>query len=98
MIIIAGTVTVNPDKREEAIAAAEVMMAASQAEPGCHHYAFYAHLSRRDTFLIYELWQDDAALENHFQTPHMATFNAQMPGFVTGTNLKRYDVTAVTDL
>jgi quinol monooxygenase YgiN len=44
-------------------------------------------------------WENEPALQAHVQTPHMATFNAQMPGLVAGEmDIKRYNVASVQDL
>ena len=43
--------------------------------------------------------EDEAALTAHFQTPHMAEFNAVIPAFVAGPpSINRYDVSKVAKL
>jgi quinol monooxygenase YgiN len=56
------------------------MQAASQAEAGCSDYTFCVELGDPDTLRINECWDDVAALESHFATEHMATFNQAMAG------------------
>lgn len=96
MLVIAGTISLDPAKREDAIAAAREMMTATQAEPGCISYTFSADLSDDGTFRLFEEWQDQAALDAHFQAPHMAAFQAKMGGFgIRGMDVKRYEVSSV---
>lgn len=93
MIVIAGTIPINPDRRDEAIQVAMKMAEASQQEEGCNAYQFYADFADPNTFLIFEEWASEAALQAHFQTPHMAEFQKQIPQYVAGPlNLKRYEV------
>ncbi|MBK9052764.1 MAG: antibiotic biosynthesis monooxygenase [Chloroflexi bacterium] len=96
MIIIAGTVQVRPEKRDEAVAAAIRMAAATRQEPGCLSYGFYADLADPHTIFLFEQWADEEALAAHFQTPHMAEFNQITPQVVAAVpEIKRYDVTGV---
>jgi quinol monooxygenase YgiN len=99
MIVIAGKITVKPETRDEAVRVAQKMSEASRAEAGCHGYAFFASLTDPNAFFIFEEWEDDDALARHFQTPHMAEFQAQIPRFVAGPlEIKRYVVGSVTRL
>ena len=99
MLVIAGTITIDPAQREPAIAAAKEMMAATLEEPGCISYTFSADLSDPGGFRIFEEWEDQAALDAHFQAPHMAAFQAKMGGFgVRGMEVQRYEIASVGPL
>ncbi|MFP4322535.1 MAG: putative quinol monooxygenase [Anaerolineales bacterium] len=96
MIIIAGMVQVLPEKRDAARAAAREMSVAPEQEPGCQVYRISEDTREPNTFRIFELWDDNAALQTHFQTPHMATFNGILPTVLAGEpQAKRYDVHSV---
>jgi quinol monooxygenase YgiN len=93
MIVIAGEVRIRPDKREQALAASLEMMAATRREPGCRAYRFSAALDEPDRIYIFEEWDSMDALGAHFQSPHMATFQALLPGLLAGPpSLTRYQV------
>jgi len=99
MLVIAGTVRVKPEARAEATQAALKMAKASQAEAGCKSYRFYADLEDPNTFLIFEQWEDEAALLTHFQTPHMAEFNGLIPRFLAAPpSINRYEIAAVVKM
>jgi len=99
MIVVAGKVTVKPDARADAIAAARRMAEATRAEAGCISYGFYEDVGDPNTILIFEEWEDDTALQHHFATPHMAAFAAEIPRFVAGaTAIKRYVVESVSSM
>ena len=99
MLIISGTIKVKPETRADAIAAAQELMRLTQAETGCRTYRFSSALDDPNLFLIYEEWEDEAALMSHFATPHMAAFNTAVPRFLAGApSITRYDVSGSTKL
>jgi len=96
MIVVAGTVAVRPETREDAVRAALAMARATTEEPGCISYRFFTDLTDPNTFLIFEEWASDEALAKHFQTPHMAAFQRELPRFLAGgLAIKRYEVASV---
>lgn len=97
MIVIAGRVKVHPEKRAEAVEHAGAMARKSRAEDGCHAYAYYSDIEDPNTFHIFEEWESVDALRAHFQTEHMAAFNAVLPDLLAGPfEIYRYDVTNKT--
>lgn len=93
MIVVAGTVPVKPERREDAVRVALAMAEATRAEAGCLDYRFYAELADPNTFLIFEEWESDEALAKHFETEHMRAFQASLPGMVGGApSVHRYVV------
>ena len=97
MIIVAGSVTIRSDRREEAIRAARAMAEATAREPGCISYRFSSDLVDPDQFFIFEEWESEDALARHFQTEHMKAFREKLPGIVAGAGVvKRYVVTSVS--
>jgi len=96
MLVIAGTVSIDPEKREAAVAAALEMMRETLKEAGCISYTFSGDLSDPGGFRIFEEWESQEALDAHFKAPHMAKFQAEMGGFgVRGMDVKRYEVASV---
>lgn len=96
MIIVHGTIPIRPELREEALGLARVMTEETQKEPGCISYDFYVGLSDPNTLLLFQEWADMDALMAHFQTAHMETFLAQLPGVVAGEiTTRRYAVQSI---
>lgn len=91
MLIVTGVVEVSEAGIEKAAAAAEQMVAETLKEPGCLIYEFSQILGHKSRFRVYEEWQDQAALEAHFATPHMASFQAVL-GEVGVTSSEIYRV------
>ena len=90
MIIIAGTIQINPEGRKSTITAIRQMMADSQAEEGCIAYEFSADLTAPDILHLFEVWESAEALEAHRNSSHMAAFKQEIgPKFVK-IDTKRY--------
>ena len=99
MIVIAGYIQMDPDKREPAEVAAREMMEATRREPGCISYTMSADLSDRGRFYIFEEWKDGAALDAHFAAPHMARFREAAAGLgIREMKVQRYEVASVAPL
>ena len=73
--IITATAQFAPEHVDQVHAASAIMTTASQAEDGCIDYAFSQDVTDPTLFRIVEIWVDDAALAQHFKTPHMAVFS-----------------------
>jgi len=92
-LIIAGTVRVPPENLEVARPAMLKMIAASRAEDGCIDYDYAVDVFEPGVVRIFEIWRDQAALEAHFKTPHMAEWRAAGGGFgVSDRRLFAYEV------
>ena len=99
MIVIAGTIPVKPELREEAQQLAVWMGEETRKEAGCLTYRFYSDLADPNTFFIFEEWESDEALGRHFQTEHMKKFQQQAPTLLAGkVNAKKYAVESATAL
>ena len=91
MVIVMGTVRVDPDAVQRLRPAMEAMMAASRAEDGCLTYAYALDLLEPGLVRVSELWTDRASLEAHFKTAHMATWRAALAGQVRERDIKLYE-------
>ena len=90
MIIVNGTIDVDPDQRDTFIEAARALMTDTRAEAGCESYAFAADLDDPGRFHVAERWADDAAVAGHMASPHMAAFLGAIGGAVRGASLTKY--------
>lgn len=93
MIVVAGRISVHPDKIEAAIPHYLKMVEETKKEEGCLMYDFYADLADPNTLLVFEEWESMEHLEAHFKTPHMAEFRTAIADVVTGVrSIKKYYV------
>jgi quinol monooxygenase YgiN len=78
MVIVMGQIKFASGEIERLRLELGAMIIATRVEDGCQLYAFSRDVIDPDTLHIAERWRDRAALEAHFATPHMATFNAAL--------------------
>ncbi len=94
-LIVAGTVRVPPESLDGLRPHMLAMMTATRAEDGCTAYAYAEDVAEPGLIRVFEVWRDQAALDAHFKTAHMAAWRAAWPGFgVSDRNLKAYEIAA----
>ena len=93
MVIIAGTLRVPSDQLAAFKPHMEKMLLASRAEDGCITYSYAVDVQDPGLVRVFEAWRDQAAIDAHFQAPHLAEWRASWPKFgVTDRKLKLYEV------
>ncbi len=95
MLVIAGTITIDPTKLAEAKEAATIMMEETHKEPGNSQYVFSGSFSNDGIVHIFEEWESQEALDFHFKTPHMADFQKKMGAFgIKDMSVQKYEVSS----
>jgi quinol monooxygenase YgiN len=94
-LVIAGTVRVPAENLEAFRPHMLAMLEASRAENGCITYSYAEDVAEPGLIRVFEAWRDQAALDAHFQTAHMATWRSHWPTFgVSDRRLNAYDIAA----
>jgi quinol monooxygenase YgiN len=94
-LIVAGTVRVPPENLDRFRPHMAAMTAASQAEDGCFDYNYAEDVTEAGLIHVFERWRDQAALDAHFATDHMARWRAAWPSFgVSDRRLFAYEVSS----
>jgi quinol monooxygenase YgiN len=70
VIIIAGTVDIDPARVEEALEAAKPLMELTRAMPGCLDYVWSADPLVEGRLYVFERWEGREVLEAHFASAH----------------------------
>ena len=92
-IIVAGTVRVPPDRLAALRPHMIAMLNATRAEDGCLDYSYAEDVGEPGLIRVFEVWRDQAALDAHFTTPHLAAWRAAWPQFgVSDRRLIAYEV------
>ena len=95
MVVIGGTIRIDPANLDKAVVAAKKMMTETKKEPGCVEYNFSLDLEDKSLVWLFEEWETEEALIKHFETPHMAEFMQALPTLgIQGMDVHRYDATA----
>ncbi len=100
MIVVAGTLPINPAKRAEAVAACTKMSATCKSnEPGCQAYEFSWDITETDTMRIFEVYDSSDDLASHMQTEHFKEFGGLLGGLLGGAPvLLKYEVSSAGPL
>jgi quinol monooxygenase YgiN len=98
-LIIAGTVRVPPENLDRFRPHMIAMMTASRAEDGCGAYGYAEDVAEPGLIHVFEVWRDQAAIDAHFVTAHMAEWRAAWPQFgVSDRRLTVYEIASQRDL
>ena len=84
MLVVLGDATAAHGRRDELVAAARAIAAATRADRGCLAYSFAADVEDPDRILSIEIWADRAALAEHMGHDHTARFLEVAPALVAG--------------
>lgn len=99
MLIVTGTIRLEPGKGDAMVDPAIAMAKETREEDGCFAYAFWRDLEDPDLFRVYEEWRDWDALKAHGVAPHMGVFRAALKGIgVMSRDIGAFDRGEVTAL
>lgn len=95
-IAIAGTITIDADRRQACLTASAPLQAATRTdEPGCLAYVFTGDLIDPTTIAVYELWSDPQSLLAHFEHPNYVAMRAMFAEHgIAGAHVMKYRIDA----
>ena len=70
MIIIAGTIDFDPEKREGVLLEARDLIEETREQGGCHHYVWSPDVCVDGRLYVYEAWEDTPSLAAHLKGPY----------------------------
>lgn len=65
-----------PGKEASLLDVLHPLVTSTRTEPGCIDYLLHRETANTDTFVFYETWQNQAALDAHMTMPHFTAFVA----------------------
>lgn len=99
MLMIEGWIKLATGEFEKVREQGIAMVAATNQEAGCLHYAFAHDIADPDLIRISERWESQDALAAHGASAHMEEFNKAMGGVTReGADLWLYSAEAVRKL
>jgi quinol monooxygenase YgiN len=99
MIIVSGIMAVGPSSHDRMVELARTVSTESLKEPGCRAYGLWADPDVRGRFRIFEEWDSQEALTEHFGTPHFAAFGSNLGELeLASMDVHRYIDPEVEDL
>ncbi len=94
MIIVMAAQTVKAGKKQDVLAIAQPLMAATRKEAGCISYTLFDDPGDPHRMLFVEEWTSKEALKQHLATPHIAEWRAKVKDLLAAPNaIKVYEGT-----
>jgi len=79
-VVLTAAVKALPGQEAAVRAVLLELVAPSRGDPGCLCYNLHEAKDEPGRFIFYEQWADQASLDAHFQTPHLAGLDAKLNG------------------
>jgi quinol monooxygenase YgiN len=93
MIIIAGTIELDPERRDEALVTAAPYMTGALTQEGCEAYTWSADLNAPGRVEVFERWTREADLAAHFKGPHYLAMLKALGAFgLKSSDVSKYRV------
>jgi quinol monooxygenase YgiN len=80
-VIVAGSYRVPPESLPALRPHMLAVIESTRAEAGCLDYAYAEDVAEAGLIRVFELWTDQAALDAHFQSPHMRAWQEARAGY-----------------
>lgn len=97
MLLVSGTIVMNPEKVDRARALVRPLMEQTRKEPGCIAYDFSVALDDPGRLRLHEEWESEEAIDAHVASPHLAAFMGAIGDLdITHAEIFRYEVTNKT--
>jgi quinol monooxygenase YgiN len=90
-LTLLAKVTAKAGCEEKLFPELEAMVKPSQGEAGCQKYILHRVPGDTRTFWFVEEWKDQAALDEHNQTPHYKRLKERTADLVEATELIKLD-------
>ena len=84
LLTVVATMKAKQGKASELREVLIGLLAPTRAEDGCVNYDLHESNDSEGTFLFYENWTSQAALDAHLQTPHLKAFFARHEELLEG--------------
>lgn len=81
--VIIAQVSVQASKIAEFLKLAKIMVAESNAEPGCLEYRLLNEVDKETEFLFHEKYKNEEAIELHNASEHFLSFVNAIAPFLT---------------
>lgn len=78
---------IKPERRDLFLKLAKAAIEPTHSEPGSITYVLYEQPTVKNSFMLYEEWKDQAALDEHVQKPYLQEFVENMPQIVKGSGV-----------
>ena len=89
-IVLHVELTLHPDRRDDYLARARQHRDnVRENEPACQRFEISVEEDNPDLVRLYEVYDDDAAVEHHMQTPYMIAYREETAPMIANRKLTR---------
>lgn len=88
MVYIIAYLNAHPGKGDEVVSLAAPLIEATRREAGCITYELYQKPGDPDALVFVESWKSQAAVDAHFQEPHLKAFGAASRELLAGKRIE----------
>lgn len=88
MIHLIATLTIQPGSLEKVVAAAQPCIDATREEEGCISYDLLVDVTDNTRVKFVECWETRAALDAHFETPHLQAWREAGGQYFTSRHIE----------
>jgi quinol monooxygenase YgiN len=81
-ITITAILQAKKGKEEALFAELQKVVSPSQAEEGCIEYTLHRSLDEEGTFVFYETWANEQALQAHIESAHYQAYRNAAEGLI----------------
>ena len=93
MLLIVGTIRLEPGSVAQALPAMKRMVECSRSEDGCGEYSYAEDVLDAGLIHVKEVWRDQKSLDSHFLSAHLAEWRAAWGGLgIRDRKLRVYEV------
>ena len=91
-LTVVATIVARPGKEAETEVALRALIPPTRQDPGYIRYDLHRDIEDPRTFLFYETWESPGALDAHLESPHLASFKAQVPELLEKLEIRRLEL------
>ncbi|MCK9782880.1 MULTISPECIES: putative quinol monooxygenase [Enterobacterales] len=73
-IRLIATIVAKENHENEVLSACKAMIKPSHKDEGCIQYELHKDTTQPRTFIFFEIWKDQNAIDKHNETEHMKAF------------------------
>ena len=96
MLVLAGSVRIDPAKRNDVVAATIEVMQETRQLPGCISFVFSADLEDPGVLHVFQEWESPEALERHLTSPRVEAARLRLGSLgVREVAVQRYAIHSV---
>jgi quinol monooxygenase YgiN len=91
MVIVAGTISINPMQLDAFDQAVKAMIGGVRREDGCIQYSLLVEDHVSGLINVLEIWRDEDSLKVHLKQPAIVEFFTRFSPHITGMTAQLYD-------